>query len=139
MDGWRDRWMKWCFTTSFTICRVAILFVSLYYKTVSLNEGIHLWGKFGLQVIQFPCTLWSLFQKRSSSELNTRYNKQEKNKSREIPPYHVCPSLCLSTSLWWPCSFAQFQIQRQPWQMQRALKRIPRYCTATDLIAPLPW
>ncbi len=36
-------------------------------------------GNIGLEVIQFPCTLWSLFQKRSSSLLNTRYNNQEKN------------------------------------------------------------
>jgi hypothetical protein len=55
-------------------CSSLFIIEPCLWMKASISEG-----NIGLEVIQFPCTLWSLFQKRSSSLLNTRYNNQEKN------------------------------------------------------------
>jgi hypothetical protein len=41
MDGWGDKWMKWCFTTSFTICNWCGLSSNVISITNAIMKTIH--------------------------------------------------------------------------------------------------
>jgi hypothetical protein len=65
MDGWQDRWMKWCFTTSFTICNPAFFHWQLVWVSYS---GTFFDGQ-PVYWFQFWCDLHTWYVNQSMVEI----------------------------------------------------------------------